>query len=48
MNWDAIGAAAEALGAIGVTATLIYLAVQTRQNSKVLAQIPSRRGSRAI
>jgi hypothetical protein len=36
MNWDAIGATAEALGAIGVIITLAYLAVQVRQNSRLL------------
>ena len=30
MNWDAIGAFGEVLGAIAVIATLLYLAVQTR------------------
>jgi hypothetical protein len=33
MNWDAIGAIAETLGAVGVIATLAYLAVQIRQNT---------------
>ena len=32
MNWDAIGAIAELLGAIGVIATLVYLARQIGQN----------------
>ena len=36
MNWDAIGAIAESLGAIGVIATLVYLAVQIRQNTLAL------------
>ena len=36
MNWEAIGAIGESLGAIGVIATLIYLAVQIRQNSKTI------------
>ncbi|MEJ2238130.1 MAG: hypothetical protein P8X82_07515 [Gemmatimonadales bacterium] len=31
MNWDAIGAVGEILGALAVVATLGYLAVQTRQ-----------------
>jgi hypothetical protein len=31
MNWDAIGAIAELLGAIGVIASLVYLATQIRQ-----------------
>ncbi len=33
MNWEAIGAVGEVGGAIGVVATLVYLAVQVRQNS---------------
>ena len=33
MNWDAIGAIAELLGAIAVLATLLYLAIQIRQSS---------------
>ncbi len=32
MNWDAIGAIGEILGAIAVIGTLIYLATQVRQN----------------
>ena len=36
MNWDAIGAIAETLGAAGVIITLAYLAVQVRQNSRLL------------
>ena len=36
MNWEAIGAIAELLGAIGVIASLIYLATQIRQNSRQL------------
>jgi hypothetical protein len=34
MNWEAIGAIAEALGAIGVIASVLYLAVQIRTNTK--------------
>ncbi|MDH3469619.1 MAG: hypothetical protein OES26_27665 [Gammaproteobacteria bacterium] len=34
MNWEAIGAIGEILGAAGVIATLAYLAVQIRQNTK--------------
>ena len=30
MNWDAVGAIAEGMGALGVVATLAYLAVQIR------------------
>ena len=33
MNWDSISAVAEAVGATGVIITLIYLAVQIRQNT---------------
>ena len=33
MNWDALGAIAELLGAIGVVATLAYLARQIQQNT---------------
>ncbi len=33
MNWDAIGAIAELLGAIGVIGSLVYLATQIRQNT---------------
>jgi hypothetical protein len=40
MNWEAFGAIAEALGAAGVIATLVYLASQIRQNSLMMkAQI---------
>lgn len=33
MNWEALGAIAELVGAIGVIATLGYLAMQIRQNT---------------
>ena len=46
MNWDAIGAVAETLGAIGVIATLAYLAVQIRQNSRELSS-SSRRATQS-
>jgi len=36
MQWDAVGAVAEIVGAIAVFITLIYLAIQTRDNVKVL------------
>jgi hypothetical protein len=36
LNWDAIGAIAETLGAVGVITTLVYLSVQLRQNSRLL------------
>lgn len=34
VNWEAIGAAAELLGAIGVIASLLYLATQIRQSTR--------------
>ena len=33
MNWDAVGAIAESIGALGVILTLIYLSTQVRQNT---------------
>ena len=36
MNWDAIGAVGEIFGAIDVFVSLIYLAVQTRNNTRAL------------
>ena len=37
MNWDAIGAIAESVGAAGVVASLVYLAIQLRQNSRTIS-----------
>jgi hypothetical protein len=34
VNWDAIGAIAELAGAAGVIASLVYLAIQIRQNTR--------------
>lgn len=34
MNWDAVGAIAELVGAIGVMASLAYLALQIHQNTQ--------------
>ncbi len=34
MNWDAIGAIGEVVGGVAVIATLLYLAVQIRQNAR--------------
>lgn len=36
MNWEAIGAVANLFAALGVIATLIYLAMQIRQNTKAV------------
>ena len=38
MNWEAIAATAEVLGALGVIASLAYLAVQIRQNTLQIRQ----------
>jgi len=36
MNWDAVGAVAEILGALAVFLSLVYLATQTRNNTRAL------------
>jgi len=36
MNWDALSAIGELLGATGVVVTLIYLSVQIRQNTRAI------------
>ena len=38
MNWEAMGAIGEVVGAIAVVLTLAYLAIQFRQNSNALDQ----------
>ncbi len=38
MNWDAIGAIAELLGAVGVIASLIYLARQIGESREQMSQ----------
>ena len=38
MDWNAVAAIAEALGAIGVLASLVYLGLQVRQNTVWLEQ----------
>ena len=38
MNWDAIGAVGEIIGAIAVVVSLIYLAAQIRQNSNQVSE----------
>lgn len=37
MNWDAVGAIGEVVGAVAVIITLAYLAVQVRQNTRMNA-----------
>ena len=34
MNWDAVGAVGEVVGAVAVVTTLVYLSIQIRQNTK--------------
>jgi len=36
MNWEAIGAVGELIGAVTVILTLLYLAIQVRQNSQAV------------
>ena len=38
MNWDALGAIAELVGAFGVVASLAYLGIQLRQNSRTISE----------
>ena len=38
MNWEAIGAISEAIGAFGVIVSIVYLAFQIRQNTRQLEQ----------
>jgi hypothetical protein len=38
MNWDAVIAGAEVVATVGVIITLIYLAIQLRQNSRLIDQ----------
>ena len=46
MNWDAIGAVGEILGAAAVVATLVYLAIQVRSAKSAAADV--NRLSRAV
>jgi hypothetical protein len=43
MNWEAVGAIAELLGAAGVVVTLVYLSVQVRQNSREIVDSRTQR-----
>ena len=36
MNWEAIGSVGDAIGGVGVVLTLLYLALQTRQNTRAV------------
>ena len=42
MNWEAIGAIGEGVGAIGVIASLAYLSVQIRQNTNSIRAAAAR------
>ena len=48
MDWDAIGAIAEGLGAAGVIATRFYLANQMRQNTNALTAASYDSWSRSV
>lgn len=45
MNWDAIGAVAELVGATGVILSLVYLSVQIRQNTRSVRRASARQTS---
>lgn len=47
MNWDAIGAIGEVVGAVAVVASLVYLARQIRQNSSLVEQSALATGAEA-
>ena len=36
MSWDAVGAIAEAIGALAVVVSIVYLAVQIKSGTKAL------------
>ncbi len=38
VNWEALGASAELIGAIAIFVSLVYLAVQIRQNTLMIAE----------
>ncbi len=48
MNWEAIGAIGEMLGAAGVVLTLGYLAFQIRQNNRHLVHEAQRSRAQAV
>jgi len=48
MNWEAIGATGEVVGAVAVLATLIYLAVQIRQNTIAMRSTTARETLRSF
>jgi len=42
MNWDAVGAIAELIGATAVVLTLVYLSIQLRQNTRAVEHATER------
>lgn len=42
MDWNAVGAIGEVVGAVAVVATLIYLSVQTSQNTRAVRHAAAR------
>lgn len=49
MDWEAVGAIGEAVGALGVIGTIGYLALQIRQNSRMIrANIRQARSDSAV
>ena len=48
MNWDALAAVAETLGAVGVLGSLIYLGTQIRQNTAWLRQQAFQMGTNEV
>jgi hypothetical protein len=45
MNWEAVGAIGEVVGAAGVIASLVYLAIQIRQNTRSVRRSSARQSS---
>ena len=48
MNWDALGAMAEVLGAAGVVASLVYLAGQIRTNTRAVRAATHQQTNNAV
>ena len=48
MNWEAVGATGEVIGAIAVFATLIYLAIQIRQSTKATQSVAELEASKQL
>ena len=46
MPWDAIATIAESIGAVGVIASVLYLAYEVRSNTKVLRADSSKDAAR--